>query len=98
MTTQACPNCGRTHDVAVYVSGQKVLCSCGIRFEVIRKDVANISRPGQENGTATGTSAEAEKAAGSAESLGETFVAAARLEIPGYELRELLGKGGMGEV
>src|SRR5215472_12167957 len=98
MTTQACPNCGRAHDVAVYVSGQKVLCSCGIRFEVIRKDVANASRPAQENGGATGASAGAAKADGSPESLEQTFVAGARLEIPGYELRELLGKGGMGEV
>src|SRR5215471_8120810 len=97
MTTQACPNCGRAHDVAVYVSGQKVLCSCGIRFEVIRKDVANASRPAQESGGATGPSAEAAKADSSAESLEQTFVAA-RLEIPGYELRQLLGKGGMGEV
>jgi len=98
MTTQACPNCGRAHDVAVYVSGQKVLCSCGIRFEVIRKDVANASRPAQENGGATGASAGAAKADGTPESLEQTFVAGARLEIPGYELRELLGKGGMGEV
>ena len=39
MTTQACPNCSLAHDVGVYVSGQKIICSCGIRFEVVRKDV-----------------------------------------------------------
>ena len=36
---QACPNCQRLHDVSVYVTGQKVTCSCGIRFEVRRLDV-----------------------------------------------------------
>ncbi|NPC86618.1 serine/threonine protein kinase, partial [Pyxidicoccus fallax] len=38
MTTQACPNCGAQHDIRVYVSGQKAICRCGIRFEVRRGD------------------------------------------------------------
>ncbi|MFY2559884.1 serine/threonine-protein kinase [Corallococcus terminator] len=38
-TTQECPNCGIQHDTRVYVSGQKVACRCGIRFEVRRQDV-----------------------------------------------------------
>ncbi|MCP3103632.1 serine/threonine protein kinase [Myxococcus sp. K15C18031901] len=38
-TTQACPNCGIQHDIRVYVSGQRVTCKCGIRFEVRRLDV-----------------------------------------------------------
>ncbi len=39
--TQACPNCQRVHDVSVFVSGQKLTCQCGIRFEVQRRDVSN---------------------------------------------------------
>ncbi|NOJ81450.1 serine/threonine-protein kinase [Myxococcus xanthus] len=39
-TTQACPNCGQPHDIRVYVSGQRVQCRCGIRFEARRGDVA----------------------------------------------------------
>ncbi|RKH46352.1 serine/threonine-protein kinase [Corallococcus llansteffanensis] len=41
-TTQSCPNCGTVHDTRVYVSGQKVVCRCGIRFEVRRADVSGI--------------------------------------------------------
>ncbi|RKG87947.1 serine/threonine-protein kinase [Corallococcus terminator] len=41
-TTQSCPNCGTVHDTRVYVSGQKVVCRCGIRFEVRRADVSSI--------------------------------------------------------
>ncbi|WP_375759319.1 protein kinase [Corallococcus exercitus] len=44
-TTQSCPNCGTVHDTRVYVSGQKVTCRCGIRFEVRRADVSGIHRP-----------------------------------------------------
>ncbi|WP_163988289.1 protein kinase domain-containing protein [Pyxidicoccus caerfyrddinensis] len=43
MTTQACPNCGTQHDIRVYVSGQKVTCRCGIRFEVRRGDSAGAA-------------------------------------------------------
>ncbi|NVJ24438.1 serine/threonine protein kinase [Myxococcus sp. AM011] len=42
-TTQECPNCGIQHDTRVYVTGQKVTCRCGIRFEVRRQD-ANGAR------------------------------------------------------
>ncbi|MCE9670172.1 serine/threonine protein kinase [Myxococcus stipitatus] len=55
-TTQACPNCGVQHDIRVYVSGQRVTCKCGIRFEVRRLDVqgtrsglSGISRGGSEH-------------------------------------------------
>src|SRR3954454_4461448 len=40
MPSQTCPNCSRSHDVGIYVSGQRVLCACGIRFEVRRIDVS----------------------------------------------------------
>jgi predicted Ser/Thr protein kinase len=46
MKTQPCPNCGTAHDVSIFVSGQKVLCSrCGIRFEVKRSDPSMTPRP-----------------------------------------------------
>ncbi|GEN12267.1 serine/threonine protein kinase [Myxococcus fulvus] len=44
-TTQECPNCGTQHDTRVYVSGQKLTCRCGIRFEVRRQDVGG-AKPG----------------------------------------------------
>ncbi|RKH37096.1 serine/threonine-protein kinase [Corallococcus sicarius] len=47
-TTQSCPNCGTVHDTRVYVSGQKVVCRCGIRFEVRRADVSGI-RPAEQS-------------------------------------------------
>ncbi|RKH90065.1 serine/threonine protein kinase, partial [Corallococcus praedator] len=60
-TTQSCPNCGTVHDTRVYVSGQKVVCRCGIRFEVRRADVssirpadASLSRPPVRNDDETG--------------------------------------------
>ncbi|TSC26841.1 serine/threonine protein kinase [Corallococcus sp. Z5C101001] len=49
MPTQSCPNCGTVHDTRVYVSGQKVTCRCGIRFEVRRADVSGI-RPADVSG------------------------------------------------
>jgi serine/threonine protein kinase len=50
--TQACPNCGRAHDVSVYVSGQTVTCGCGIRFDVVRTDV-RASMVGDKEGRQT---------------------------------------------
>lgn len=121
--TQSCPNCGKAHDVAVYVSGQQLTCSCGIRFEVQRTDVrASMAPPKREpqptvsarpGATAqqpppppAGTSSlpvevSLEKTVASGSEGGakgnETSVAIAPA-VPGYELVELLGKGGMGEV
>ena len=46
MISQRCPNCGREHDVRVYVTGQRVLCACGIRFEVKRSVPSTVgARP-----------------------------------------------------
>jgi serine/threonine-protein kinase len=89
MATQSCPTCGRVHDVASYVSGQKVLCGCGIKFEVKRNEIAAAAPA--HNGFAA--------AASSALPNERTFIAPApRVQIPGFELTELLGRGGMGEV
>ncbi|WP_426752355.1 serine/threonine-protein kinase [Myxococcus sp. Y35] len=176
-TTQACPNCGHVHDIRVYVSGQRVQCRCGIRFEARRLDVAAevarntmvpTGRGGAEprahaNGTsgvvtvvphaepepgveislsrapspvtngaghglpgvpAPGTSGVAVPSSatfddapvdetlvrsgvktgpGSARSdldgmLEQTFVGGGKVDLPGFELLEMLGRGGMGEV
>ncbi|QAT85410.1 serine/threonine protein kinase [Corallococcus coralloides] len=53
-TTQSCPNCGTVHDTRVYVSGQKVTCRCGIRFEVRRADVSGIHRPAEPSAAGRG--------------------------------------------
>jgi len=100
MKPQACPNCGKLHDVAVYVTGQRVSCGCGIRFEVKRSD-ASTRRPSgsPEFPDPVGASA-AELPSGSELPPSEaTFISAsARVELPGFELIEILGRGGMGEV
>ncbi len=135
MPTQSCPNCERPHDVKVYVTGQKVLCACGIRFDVIRRDVVRnelvnrtvSQRPNRQDLPPEPPLAPADGAAPagletapdpSSEPAGDaTFVPRSKvsggqpearqdattpsrpgLEVPGYELGELLGRGGMGEV
>src|SRR5919197_4483359 len=106
MATQSCPTCGRVHDVASYVIGQKVLCGCGIKFEVKRNEVAASPRSrngfggGAEGGLeAASVATPPREASGPALSTERTFIAPApRVQIPGFELTELLGRGGMGEV
>ena len=183
MSIQTCPNCERAHDVSVYVSGQRVLCRCGIRFEVRRNNLSVVGQravapantvagagsqapaPAEEQGgvevivavPASGV-APAAGAGATAVPQGEplldkigvpispqgmaatqpagvmtpaqqastevesgatlvrgsqpntavhadeepgpngTFVSAARVELPGFELLRILGRGGMGEV
>ncbi|MFL5349672.1 MAG: serine/threonine-protein kinase [Hyalangium sp.] len=152
MITQTCPNCERTHDISVYVSGQRLLCRCGIRFEVRRSVASTVgSRPtmgemptvqamatvipgGGEPGnepvvpapqepqltvpgggvapasrplmldldvnTATlvkGSQLAHEASLGVADP-NATAISRGKVELPGYELLELLGQGGMGEV
>ncbi|MFN0063416.1 MAG: serine/threonine-protein kinase, partial [Myxococcaceae bacterium] len=97
MKSQTCPNCQRAHDVSVYVTGQRVLCGCGIRFEVRRSAI------GVSGLTAAATPSALDATALRAEPPGgfaPTYVAkpVPSLEIPGYVFRELLGRGGMGEV
>ncbi len=109
MPSQRCPNCGTEHDVSIYVSGQRVLCECGIHFDVTRQDASGVNIrvdkkptsdapldtpevsappvPGHTPPPAPGGPAESEA----------TFVARP-VHIPGYEMVELLGRGGMGEV
>ncbi len=114
MKTQSCPNCQRAHDVTVYVSGQRILCSCGIRFEVRRTDVSTVrlqpnvvdanaaqgeGLPGPEL-TVDGRreSDPVASVVSGPSDVGRTFVSSSRVELPGFDLIELLGRGGMGEV
>jgi serine/threonine-protein kinase len=135
MKTQTCPNCGLAHDVSVYVSGQRVTCRCGIRFEVRRTDVSQVptrlggpvvaantvvpagDAPSPLSGVVPPSAPVAAEIAGAATVLrdstsvpmpvvpltleqghGNTLLGATRPELPGFELQELLGRGGMGEV
>ena len=106
VVAQSCPNCQRVHDVSVYVSGQKVACACGIRFEVRRLDVsarpkngAEETAPLPENDSTMGATIAPKSRQGPAtEAAAEAVTTNTDLQIPGYELLELLGKGGMGEV
>lgn len=120
--TQQCPNCGKVHDTSVYVSGQQLACSCGIRFEVKRTDVrASMAPPRREpqpTPAARPSAMAAPGAPGEPSSvpvevaLAHTVASGSRdgtpadhqttvstpPTVPGYQLLELLGKGGMGEV
>ncbi len=104
VAAQTCPNCGRSHDVSVYVSGQKVQCGCGIRFEVKRHDVTLNERksrvdpqpiPAQPLDATTPARPAAQPEPGLGTQLKN---AGSAPTVPGYELTELLGRGGMGEV
>ncbi len=103
--TQACPNCGKAHDTSIFVTGQKVTCSCGIRFEVQRTDVVSGSGRSSVNvnvafdeSSLGPTISPSRRAEAAPTNDGTHVVSAAPPEIPGYRLLEVLGRGGMGEV
>jgi serine/threonine protein kinase len=112
VVAQACPNCAKLHDVSVYVSGQPLVCSCGIRFEVKRSDVKTTPGPRSEMLTLNARPAVVVADGGGLENTFASSQPQAEAEfdddeptrvplgakVPGYELVELLGKGGMGEV
>ncbi|RME29861.1 MAG: serine/threonine protein kinase, partial [Deltaproteobacteria bacterium] len=103
MATQACPACGTLHDVGIYVSGKRIRCrACGIPFTVQRAESlvaarafrsrhAVIRQPSRPFQPPARSSARQRKAADTTPSGGSLFV-------PGYQIKEMLGKGGMGRV
>ncbi len=118
VVAQSCPNCGKLHDVGVYVSGQQVICTCGIRFDVKRSDVKTVGPKSElltlnahtptagEHGGLDKTFASSKPVPSEVEGPhpqtsfdeDETTSVPIGAKVPGYELVELLGKGGMGEV
>ncbi|SEK73965.1 serine/threonine protein kinase [Stigmatella aurantiaca] len=128
MIAQPCPNCGRTHDVGVYVTGQRMLCQCGIRFDVRRGDAvaaaAAAAMPYEARGGDTtvgpprrGVASQAQQPV-AADMVGATVLRGSHpdsgrgeaplppagphaehpVELPGFELLRVIGRGGMGEV
>ncbi len=93
LVTQACPNCGKAHDVRAFVSGQRCACECGIHFEVRRVD----ARPPQETSKVPAEQGPLEATVVASAASAEA-PSPPRPQVPGYVLESLLGRGGMGEV
>jgi len=90
---QSCPNCFRQHDVSVYVSGQKIACPCGIRFEVVHTEMkAGADKPASPGSKVFSPPSPRQS------TLDTRVSPLVPPHIPGYALSELIGRGGMGEV
>ncbi|WPB81983.1 serine/threonine-protein kinase [Archangium violaceum] len=100
MKTLNCPSCARAHDVSGLADGHEVACACGARFPVRTASPSELEpmlsaptlvRPSLPV-PAVGTALEQRGQEGENTSLGGA------VELPGYELVRVLGRGGMGEV
>ena len=89
MTTQSCPSCARTHPVSTLREGAEVPCVCGAHFTV---RTTGSRPPGNALGHSLG------HASGEDDAMDSTRLASPALELPGYTLEHVLGRGGMGEV
>ncbi|WP_257446222.1 serine/threonine-protein kinase [Archangium lipolyticum] len=99
MKTQNCPNCARAHDVSGLADGHELACACGTRFvvrELERSPVAlvdgvdaTVVRPSLPVGGPTPLMTGP---------VTEGSLVSTSMELPGYELVRVLGRGGMGEV
>jgi serine/threonine-protein kinase len=98
MKTSNCPSCARAHDVSGLADGHEVACACGARFPV-RSAPASELEPMLSAPTLVRPSL---PSAGTALELrgleGEGTGIGGGVELPGYELVRILGRGGMGEV
>ncbi|WNG47713.1 serine/threonine protein kinase [Archangium minus] len=99
MNTLNCPSCARAHDVSALPDGHQVTCACGARFPVRMGPVSFQEEPELSAPTlvrpslpSAGTALEQRTPDGEG-----TFVSAS-VELPGYALERVLGRGGMGEV
>jgi serine/threonine protein kinase len=95
MPEQRCPACGFLHDVSIFTSGTRVKCyTCKLPFVVQRPDSV-IADPGMLPAVKPkGDSLPMAPPSDSDTQAGE----ARELVIDGYQLFEILGKGGMGRV
>jgi eukaryotic-like serine/threonine-protein kinase len=98
MKTLNCPSCARAHDVSGFADGHEVACACGARFPV-RAAPASELEPALSAPTlvrpslpVAGTGMEQRGQEGEGASIGGA------VELPGYEMMRVLGRGGMGEV
>lgn len=100
MATQRCPACGTLHDVGVYVTGKRVRCrACGLHFTVERPESIIAARAGRRvAAAAAGRAGNAAPVQQSAVAVADTSPVGSGLTIPGFEIHEMLGKGGMGRV
>lgn len=97
---QQCPNCEAEHDVSIFVSGQRVRCShCGIRFEVLRENSIVQTASAVGGGLPPPPVVESiERSTVEEEFATDQTTIRQGLNIPGYEIDRVLGRGGMGEV
>ncbi|HYO60004.1 serine/threonine-protein kinase, partial [Archangium sp.] len=102
MKTLNCPSCARAHDVSGLPDGHEVTCACGARFPVRVSRLASASsvdEPELSAPTLVRPSQASEETSPDARGseLEGSFVGTV-VELPGYELVHVLGRGGMGEV
>ncbi|MBI5526914.1 MAG: serine/threonine protein kinase [Deltaproteobacteria bacterium] len=91
---QKCPVCGTANDVSVYVSGQRTRCAkCNIAFTVQRPDTPQASRAPSQVAQGSRPPAPPPPAPGD-----DTMVVQPFPQLPGFEIIEVIGKGGMGTV
>ncbi|HEX5745480.1 MAG TPA: serine/threonine-protein kinase [Archangium sp.] len=98
MKTLNCPSCARAHDVSGFAEGHEVACACGARFPVRAAPPSELepmlSAPTlvRHSLPVAGTELEPREQEAEATGMGGA------VELPGYELVRVLGRGGMGEV
>jgi serine/threonine-protein kinase len=102
MLTFPCPACGKSLQVAASVQGQPIRCPfCKVTFTAPRPEPSTVGSPnaGEVSVGPLATTLPAQDLA--IQWLGEPPLrpgASDRTTFPGYEVLELLGRGGMGEV